>query len=280
VRWASAIANRTLGSVHPWACAAAPCGAQQRRRSVAPESPTMTRRGSISQSSIRFTADTRGQRCKACPRIIANRHFGGLCARCAKHKSRWADPQQPIITLTKLQPYLKQIEGVLRRNPHLDIEGLTERWRLVTQEARAVAHHCETHAHISTERYAACTVRDIGENLEADRALILVAAMHLHQELDAHAYVSDDSFRFAVINMLRKLSHVGRRWHSAPEGGRMKTTKRELNKVTRLRIAKYISSGLGGPAVGLARIEIKRLQEVAKRDERYRDAAAQLSAAT
>ena len=239
----------------------------------------MTRRGSISQSSIRFTANTRGQRCTACPRIIANRHFGGLCARCAKHKSRWADPQQPIITLTKLQPYLKQIEGVLRRNPHLDIEGLTERWRLVTQEARAVAHHCETHAHISTERYAACTVRDIGENLEADRALILVAAMHLHQELDAHAYVSDDSFRFAVINMLRKLSHVGRRWHSAPEGGRMKTTKRELNKVTRLRIYKYLSSGLGGPAVGLARIELKRLQEVAAKDARYREAAEQLSTA-
>jgi hypothetical protein len=239
----------------------------------------MTRRGSVSQSSILFTSDRRGQHCRACPRIISHCTYNGLCNRCATHQKRWADPQQPIITLTKLQPYLKQIEGVLRRNPQLDVEALTERWKLVTNEARSMAAYCQTHTHSSTERYAACTVRDIGENLEADRALVLVAAMHLHQELDAHAYVGDDSFRFAVINMMRKLAHVGRRWHSAPDGGRQKVTKRELNKVTRLRIYKYLSSGLGGAAVGLAHIEIKRLQEVAKRDERYRAAAAQLSAA-
>jgi hypothetical protein len=241
----------------------------------------MTRRGSISPASIRFTSDRRGQRCDtpSCSRILTRRSFGGLCARCAKHKSRWADPQQPIITLTKLQPYIRQIEGVLKRNPQIDVDALCERWRLVTQEASAVAHHCQTHTHISTERYAATTVRDIGENLEADRALVLFAAMQLHQELDAHAYVSDDSFRFAVINMLRKLAHVGRRWHTAPEGGRMKTTKRELNKVTRLRIYKWISSGLGGSAVGLAHIELKRLQDVAAKDARYRAAAEQLSQA-
>jgi hypothetical protein len=243
----------------------------------------MTRRGSISPASIRFTADYRGRHCAtpSCPRIITKRTaYGGLCNRCATHEKRWAHPQQPIVTITLLQPYIKQIEGVVRRNPQIDVDALCERWRLVTNEARATAQWCDSHTHVSTERWAASTVRDIGEHIPAERALIIVAAMHLHQELDAHAYVSDDSFRFSVINMLRRSSSTGRRWHTAPEGGRMKTTKRELNKVTRLRIAKYISSGLGGPAVGLAHIELKRLQGVAKRDERYRAAAAQLSAAT
>jgi hypothetical protein len=210
---------------------------------------------------------------------MTTRRFGGLCARCSQHKQRWSHPDQPIITLTKLQPYVKQIEGVLRRNPQIDLEALAERWRLVVREATSYAVYSQTHTHISTEQWAAVAIRDFGENMPAERALIIIAAAHLHREMDEHSYVSDTAFNYVVINLLRRCSGSGRRWHPAKEGDRQKASRRGLNKETRARVWRYLISGLGGAAVGLAHIELKRLKEVAAKDARYRAAAEQLSTA-
>jgi hypothetical protein len=239
----------------------------------------MTRRGSISPASIRFVADKRGQYCTACPRLITSKRFGDLCCRCQQHQFRWSDPRQPIVNLATLQPYIKQIEGVLRRNPQIDVEALTERWKMVVAEATATAVYCQSHTHVSTEQWAAVAIRDFGENMPHERALVIVAAAHLQREADEHSYVSDTAFNYVVINVLRRCSGSGRRWHTAPAGGRMKTTRRGLNKETRARVWRYLSSGLGGAAVGLAQVEITRLREIAAKEMKYRAAAEALSVA-
>jgi hypothetical protein len=212
-----------------------------------------------SRASVAFQRERKGQPCRnpSCHRTINIRGaWLGFCARCSNAYRRHGHAQQTGVRVAELNPYLKLVREVRKRNTNINWTTLHSRWRTVVDHCREEANPKGTH--IATYRKAAQMVVDIAEAVEPDRLIDLTAAVYLLQEFHPSRFKDDACFDFALGHVLRREAGAGRRFKSQFNG----TTKayyREMGRRERRLLGEMIRAALGVIGVHIAQLEHRRL---------------------
>jgi hypothetical protein len=198
---------------------------------------------------------------EGCTRQASNIAY--LCHRCVNHLRRFGHPLQDLPDTYSLDAAIRRMEEQRARLRALDIAALEARWTTLVDDCRGRAEPSfKAHKRLSYNKWdaeASVTIRDLAESLSFNRALDLLAAMHLLNIERPHAFRSEESFACCVVEQFRRAGNVGRGWARVlPGETRQHSYRKELSRPTRLATASYLNVGLGAAALALAKREAKR----------------------
>ena len=130
------------------------------------------------------------------------------CEKHAKAERRHGDPQQIGIKKQTLQPFIKQVAAMIKKDKTGKIEaGLARLKNMMEDEATGYLN--EQRAKYRYRRIAVQELLTIAKGVTAVDIGCTVGAMYLLQEHDPRAFKSDRAFWFQLARNVRRLSPMG-----------------------------------------------------------------------
>jgi hypothetical protein len=199
---------------------------------------------------------------------------------CPKHKiadRRWGHPEQTMIMIKELDPYLKVTRGIRQRNKGANWPNIFARWQAVVAVAQELIDHARKgHAHVGYRREAAELITQIAGTVEDARVVDLVMAVYLVDEFEPGRFRSDEAFRACLLHAIRREAGAERRF-DYKTGSREKASYRLLSAKTRETAARWLVEGLGLVGLHVARQERARVNAKEGTKAAYRDAVATIT---
>lgn len=215
-------------------------------------------------------ARPRGSPCRVagCTGETKSASWGPWCNRHAMLARRYGHPQQTMVKVGELAPYLKVVKRIRERqllserNSAMDWSAVYARWQAVVAVARDVVAQARIgRADFGHRRQAAELVTQIADNVSDARAVDIVIALYLMAEFDAPRFRSDEGFRACLLHYLRREAKVGRRFDLKSAADREKASYKILGRKVREEAARWVNEGLGAVGVHIANKERQRVRQ-------------------
>jgi hypothetical protein len=200
----------------------------------------------------------------------------GLSGLCDRHRTafrRLGHYEQEFPDTYALNDALARMSAARGRIKHKLVPGALEaQYETLASNARATcepvykASGRQASSRFHTE--AAQVVRDAAEHLPFERFFDLLSALHLIRIERPGFFKADDqgeddaSFRCVLVEALRRVAKVDRKWlRDKGRPGAQHTYRKDMSRQVRLEVGKLIDTALGGAARELARIEANRIEQ-------------------
>lgn len=184
----------------------------------------------------------------------------GWSRYCSAHKSRLrrhGHPDQQGVSKKALQPHLKRLHGVRRRNPDSPL------WRLLIERWEALVDGCKSRetAYLAgqvaqrNETEAAREIVRLSSEVRPSEVIDVVAAMILMSRWEPSRFRSDAAVFHQTARRVRSLSEtsVGSRYD--PRSGRVRRVYRELSPKTAMILGRWLVESFGGLGLWIYGIE-------------------------
>jgi hypothetical protein len=217
-----------------------------------------------------------------CTRVTTTATWRGYCNRHLMAHRKYGDPEQRSITKGELRPYREAIQKAVKRNPQVDWQAIYARWPVAVGIAQEALQTIRTGIpHLRYNREAAQMICDIAGAVEPSVVFEIVSAMWLLQEVRGGMVKSDNAFKSLVIHALQREGGTGRKfarpkWRPGMSLGAIgqTVTYSITSQRTRSAAYEYISRGIGGAAVAVAKKEMARHFEKDRVEAAYKEAVA------
>jgi hypothetical protein len=182
---------------------------------------------------------------------------------------RYADPQATAVQVSELEPYVRVVKRIVRRNKDR-VNWLAVYNRL--EDVKKVCEEIESQAssgapYVKWRRRAANLMIEIIANVAPERIFEIVAAFHVYQVLGSRKFASDASFWALMLHSVRREAGAGRVWRNGAgpkrlaTGGHTTVTYRILDARSRDCAAAFLVSTFGAASVAVAKAELKRIED-------------------
>lgn len=184
-----------------------------------------------------------------CGRPTAGR-YTRLCGKHRSHVNRHGHPLQRSIRATDLDPYVKVIAGLRKRDPDAPLWNLLEdRWEQLVRSADDTAKATP----FKHQREAAKIVLTVAKDAEARKVVDTMLAVFMMRERDPRAFLTDLAFDYQLARRFRGLAPSYRGTYYHAETGRTAYVYRQTTPRAMKALARSLTGFFGVAGVKLCR---------------------------
>lgn len=200
-----------------------------------------------------------------------------LCNTHKSRKRRHGDAQQPGITVTTLQPYLKTLRAHIRRNAKSTLwDQLDNLWRVLIEECERDLELLANRPAVAYDREAKQQLVKLKQDVKPRQAVEVILVMFMLQEFEPRRFKSDDAFRFQLVRRVRALSDLNVGSYYQHTTRKVKRVYRDLSPRATRAFAGYLTETFGRAGLYIATHERNRIEAQGKAKAELGTALAEL----